>query len=63
MICAEYLHATQIILALLQHDSLPQVVLPAKPALVAMTLKSFDLPWRIVREGDVFTVVLRKGEP
>lgn len=61
MICAEYLAATEIILALMRHDRLPQVVLQAQSPLVEMTINSFALPWRIVRDGGAFTVVRREG--
>lgn len=60
MICAEFIMATQIILTLLEHEKLPQVVLPAKAELVTMTIKSFNLPWRVVRDGVTFTVVVHE---
>lgn len=49
--------ATEIILALLTHEKLPQVILDAEPPLVQMTIDSFNLPWRIVRAESGFTVV------
>lgn len=60
MTCGPLLMATEIILALQAHPRLPQVILLAEPALVEMTLRSFALPWRIVRAGDGFTVVTRE---
>ena len=60
MICAEFIMATQIILTLLEHEKLPQVVLPANAELVTMTIKSFNLPWRVVRDGVTFTVVVHE---
>lgn len=58
--CGELLAATEVILALLCNDGLPQVILPARAPLVTMTIQSFNLPWRVVRDDGAFTVVLRK---
>lgn len=51
--------ATEVILALISHERLPQVILPAERELVDMTIRNFNLPWRIVRSQDGFTVVIK----
>lgn len=60
MECTQLLHATEMILKLAQHDDLAQVVLYIAPETAAMTIDSFHLPWKIVRKGDTFTVVVKK---
>lgn len=48
---------TQIILLLTRLDDLPQVILPADPDFVQMTLDVFNMHWEIVQKDRYYTVV------
>lgn len=48
---------TQIILLLVRLDDLPQVILPADPAFVQMTLDTFGMHWEIIQKDRYYTVV------
>lgn len=47
-------------MALMRHPKLEQVILQADTPLVEMTIDNFHLPWEVVRDGGVFTVVRRR---
>lgn len=61
MICGELFFATSILLALMQHSGSPQVILLAEPQLVELTIRTWRLPWEIVRKENGFTVVKAKN--
>ena len=58
--CAQYFASLEIIMALMRHPKLEQVILQADTPLVEMTIDNFHLPWEVVRDGGVFTVVRRR---
>lgn len=60
MDCVQLIMATQIILRLEELNRLPQVILWADKPLVEMTIRSFDLPWEVVREDGEFTTVRKR---
>jgi len=56
--CHELIMATEILIKLMFYEKLPQVILHAKPQLVEMALKSFQLDdWQIVKKDNQYTVL------
>lgn len=52
--------ATEIIIALMKNEELPQVILLADEELVEMSIKTFKLPWKISTSRGDFTIVYKK---
>lgn len=63
MICAELIFATEIILLLQSAAQLPAVIIPAKAELVELTIRSFHLPYVIVRQDGNLVTVRKMAAP